>query len=161
MILHTSMDSPIGALTLAAKPEGLCGIYFQQHKPAPKRADWIEGDDGRFDEAKTWLTTYFIGETPARSPKILFTHGTPFQRRVWETLIDIPLGNTMTYGEIARTIGSEKASRAVGAAVGRNPLSIIVPCHRVIGSKAKLTGFAGGIQRKAWLLRHENAFPRY
>jgi methylated-DNA-[protein]-cysteine S-methyltransferase len=158
-ILQTSIESPIGELTLVANLEGLCGIYFVEHNPAPQRSAWIVGDDGRFDETKAWFNNYFRGFTSICLPKFVFSHGTSFQRKVWDTLLHIPFGSTMSYGEIARTIGSEKAVRAVGAAIGHNPLSIVVPCHRVIGRNSTLTGFAGGIERKAWLLHHEGAVP--
>lgn len=155
-ILHTRYESPIGTLTLVATAEGLCGLYFEQHKPAPKREGWHEQDDPRFEAAKQWLRAYFAGETPRDMPPLAFTHGTPFQRRVWEALRLIPRGSTTTYAQLARSIGAEKAVRAVGAAVGRNPISILIPCHRVLGSSGSLTGFAGGVERKRWLLQHEN-----
>jgi methylated-DNA-[protein]-cysteine S-methyltransferase len=153
----TTHASPLGELTLVASEEGLCGLYFTDHSPAPERKAW-KRDNGtrfRFDAARAWLDTWFAGSRPRRLPRLSISKGTPFQRRVWEVLQTIPQGKTTTYGDIARAIGSPRAIRAVGAAVGRNPLSLFIPCHRVIGRDGTLTGYAGGLQRKTWLLEHE------
>lgn len=156
-ILHQKLiPSPLGHLTLLVSGEMLCGLYFDHHRPAPKVMEtWQPCRDSRLDPAIAWLGRYFSGEMPAAMPPLTILRGTDFQRRVWSALRDIPAGETRTYGEIAQTIGSPAAVRAVGAAVGRNPLSLFIPCHRVVGKDGHLTGFAGGIDRKRWLLRHE------
>lgn len=151
----TTHASPLGELTLVASDEGLCGLYFQDHSPAPDRNGWKRDNGTRFDAARAWLDAWLANARPRRLPKLSISQGTPFQRRVWEVLQTIPQGKTTTYGDIARAIDSPRAVRAVGAAVGRNPLSLFIPCHRVIGRDGTLTGYAGGLQRKAWLLKHE------
>jgi methylated-DNA-[protein]-cysteine S-methyltransferase len=156
-IYYTTQSSPLGTLTLAAGGSGLCGVYFPGHQPAPSRAGWQPGDGPRFSAAREWLHAYFAGEKPRKFPPLTWLGGTEFQRRVWSALRDIPPGETRTYAAIARAIGAPAAVRAVGAAIGRNPLSILVPCHRVVGSSGALTGFAGGVERKRWLLAHEGA----
>lgn len=153
----TTHASPLGELTLVASDEGLCGLYFKDHSPAPERTRWQRDNGTRFDAARAWLDAWFANARPRRLPRLSIHNGTPFQRRVWEVLQTIPQGKTITYGDIARTIGSPRAVRAVGAAVGRNPLSLFIPCHRVIGRDGSLTGYAGGLQRKTWLLDHEGA----
>lgn len=154
-IHFTTHASPLGELTLAATDEGLCGLYFKGHKPAPKRVGWKRDNGPRFDAARTWLDAYFAGEKPRKLPAHAIAAGTPFQRSVWEALRTIPRGKTTTYAELAAAIGSPKALRAVGAAVGRNPISILIPCHRVIGRDGSLTGYAGGLTRKKHLLALE------
>lgn len=154
-ICFTTHESPLGELTLAATDEGLCGLYFKGHKPAPGRKGWRRDDGPRFDAARSWLDSWFAKARSRRLPRLSILSGTPFQRRVWDVLQTIPQGKTMTYGDIARSLGSPRAGRAVGAAVGRNPLSLFIPCHRVIGQDGSLTGYAGGLQRKTWLLSHE------
>jgi methylated-DNA-[protein]-cysteine S-methyltransferase len=155
----TTHASPLGELTLVASDEGLCGLYFKDHSPAPERNGWQRDNGTRFDAARAWLDNWFANAKARRLPRLGIRKGTPFQRRVWEMLQTIPQGKTTTYGEIARAIGSPRAVRAVGAAVGRNPVSIFIPCHRVIGRDGSLTGFAGGLQRKTWLLKHEGVSP--
>lgn len=155
----TNHASPLGELTLVASDEGLCGLYFKDHRPAPERKGWKRDNGTRFDAARTWLDAWFADARPRRLPRISITTGTAFQRRVWDVLQTIPQGETTTYGDIARTLGSPRAVRAVGSAVGRNPLSVLIPCHRVIGRDGTLTGYAGGLQRKAWLLMHEGVSP--
>jgi len=154
-IHFTTHASPLGELTLAATDDGLCGLYFKGHKPAPKREGWKRDNGLRFDAARTWLDAYFAGEKPRKLPAHAIAAGTPFQRSVWQALRAIPRGKTTTYAELATGIGSPKAVRAVGAAVGRNPLSILIPCHRVIGRDGSLTGYAGGLTRKKQLLALE------
>ena len=154
----TELTSPLGMLTIAATDEGLCGLYFEDHKhPPADKANWVNEDEPRFGEAREWLRRYFSGEKPGRTPKLMQGEGTDFQKRVWRALTKIAPGETLTYAQIADSIGSPNAVRAVGAAIGRNPLSIFVPCHRVVGSNGSLTGFAGGVERKRWLLTHEGA----
>jgi methylated-DNA-[protein]-cysteine S-methyltransferase len=155
----TTVMSPLGSITLTATESSLCGLYLNGQKHWPKDADLWSRDDGpRFDAAREWLADYFTTQAGEKMPKVVFASGTDFQKRVWQALRNIPQGKTITYGQLAAQIHAVKAVRAVGAAVGRNPLSIIVPCHRVIGSSGALTGYAGGLERKRWLLEHEVGF---
>ena len=153
---YTYMASPIGRLLLTGDDQGLTLISLPEDRyrrePAP---DW-RADEGPFDAALDQLGEYFAG---ARTDfdLALAPRGTPFQRAVWDALRTIPYGETRSYGEIAGTIGKPTASRAVGAANGSNPLPIVVPCHRVIGSTGKLTGFGGGLETKAALLALERS----
>ncbi len=157
-IHFTEAESPLGQITLAATEDGLCGLYFegQRHWPADSGA-WIRDDGPRFDAARLALGRYFSRVETEDGLGIAIAGGTEFQRRVWSALRGIPRGQTWTYGQLAESLGEAKAVRAVGAAVGRNPVSIFIPCHRVIGSSGSLTGYAGGLERKRWLLRHEGA----
>ncbi len=156
-IYFTTCPSPLGELTLTATNKGLCGLYFEDHKYWPANQSSWQRDDSRFDAARSWLTNYFAGKKNKALPALDIVTGTDFQRRIWQALRNIPSGRTQTYAEMAKAIGNPKAVRAVGAAIGRNPISIIVPCHRVVGSNGSLTGFAGGVERKRWLLQHEQA----
>ena len=153
-IFYTTLDSPVGALFLASDGEAITELFMEKHKGGPKPIDnWLR-DDGLFREAAGQLRAYFAGElTEFDLP--LATGGAPFQQRVWAELRKIPYGSTISYGELARRVGDPKASRAVGAANGSNPISIIIPCHRVIGSNGRLTGYGGGIERKKFLLEFE------
>jgi len=153
-IFYTILDSPVGALFLTSNGEAVTELFMEKHKGGPKPiGDWSR-DDGLFREAADQLRAYFAGElTEFDLP--LATGGAPFQRRVWAELRKIPYGSTISYGELARLVGNPKAARAVGAANGDNPISIIIPCHRVIGSNGKLTGYGGGIERKKFLLEFE------
>jgi methylated-DNA-[protein]-cysteine S-methyltransferase len=155
---HVSMtvDSPVGKLTLVATDDGLAGILWENDRPRRVRLN-VVAEDARHPvllETARQLTEYFAGKRTAFSVA-LDVSGTPFQRKVWSALLTIPFGQTRSYAEIARQIGSPSAVRAVGAANGRNPVSIIAPCHRVIGSTGKLTGFAAGLDAKARLLELE------
>lgn len=145
-------DSPIGPLTLHSDGAAITGVEFDDPKyplpPSPR------GEDGVLKQARRELDLYFAGKLKAFSVP-LAPRGTPFQQRVWEALRTIPYGVTRSYGEQAVAIGSPKAFRAVGLANGKNPISIIVPCHRVIGANGDLTGFGGGMARKHYLLQHE------
>ncbi len=152
--ITTSVDSPVGTLTLSASDGFLTGMYMhgQRHAP-PDRTDGRR-DDAWFADVVDQLHAYFDGDlTEFRIPVRL--DGTDFQRKVWSNLQHIPYGETISYGDLARRVGSPNASRAVGLANGRNPVCIIVPCHRVIGSNGQLTGYGGGLERKTWLLDHE------
>jgi methylated-DNA-[protein]-cysteine S-methyltransferase len=158
MIYKTTVQSPLGEILLATTEAGLCGLFFPGQKHFPANAEsWAEVDpaDSRFRPAKLWLDAYFSKSALPPQPSLDFAWGTEFQRRVWEALIVIPPAETTTYSAIAQSIGSPTAVRAVGAAVGKNPISIIVPCHRVIGSSGGLTGYAGGLEKKRWMLAHE------
>lgn len=152
---QTIAPTPLGDIRLVRTPVGLAGMWFegQKHHPGELPAPHVE-DDPLLREAAARLSRYFDGGTEAFDLP-LDLHGTPFQRAVWQALIAIGHGRKRTYGDIARSIGSPTAVRAVGAAVGRNPVSIIVPCHRVLGGDGSLTGYAGGVERKRALLRLE------
>lgn len=153
---HTTIDSPIGELMLVARDGVLCGIYFPGHWYPPAPDALGERSDTGFEQAAHELAEYFAGER--RSFDLPTTAaGDAFQQRVWPLIDRIPYGETSTYGELARELGDVSLARAVGGAVGRNPLSIIVPCHRVVGKDAKLTGYAGGLERKRFLLELEGA----
>lgn len=156
-ILHTTLDSPVGPLLLAAGDDGLRLIEFANPRhPTTPEADWREGDNAVLRVTRAQLREYFAGARRAFDLP-LAPRGTAFQRRVWDALATIPYGSTTSYGEIARRIGTPDAVRAVGAANGRNPLPIVVPCHRVIGADGSLTGFGGGLPTKRFLLRLEGA----
>ncbi len=155
---QTSVATPLGALLLARTSKGLAGAWFegQKHHPGPLDAPQ-RPDDPVLRAAAGLLLGYFEGKT-TEFDLPLDLHGTAFQRSVWQALLRIASGETRSYGEIARELGSPQAVRAVGSAVGSNPLSVIVPCHRVIGSAGDLTGYAGGVARKRALLQLEGAF---
>jgi methylated-DNA-[protein]-cysteine S-methyltransferase len=157
MIYFTYFESPIQTLRLVSDGRSLIGLYMmaEKHNLIP-RNDWLENDAVEpFAVVKQQLNDYFTGRlTTFDLP--LAPHGTAFQQKVWQALQTIPYGKTISYGELARHIGQPTASRAVGLANGRNPISIIVPCHRVVGASGKLTGYGGGIERKQWLLNHES-----
>ena len=150
-----SVDTPLGQLRLVGRESALLGIYFPDHTPPPRYAA-PDRDHPILDAAAAQLVAWCAGVRDDFDLPIAL-EGTPFQQSVWQALLDIPLGETRTYGALARVLGKPAGSaRAVGAAVGRNPLSIVVPCHRVVGAKGQLTGFAGGLQRKRWLLARES-----
>ena len=153
MDLVSRYDSPLGEIVLAADGDALIGLWFsvQAHFGAGLRGA-ESGDCAVLREAKVWLDDYFAGNVPTRTPK-LSPRGTDFQQRVWAELLRIPRGKTVTYGELAERLGSH--ARAVGGAVGRNPISIMIPCHRVVGKDGSLTGYAGGTWRKEALLQIE------
>ncbi|MGV3572303.1 MAG: methylated-DNA--[protein]-cysteine S-methyltransferase [Ramlibacter sp.] len=152
------VESPLGTMLLAATDRGLAGLWFlgQRHGPAA-----VPGPEVRehpvLAEAERQLHAYFAGERSSFDLPIDFAWGTPFQQSVWQALLAIPPGQTTSYGELGRRVGRPQAARAIGAAVGRNPVSIVVPCHRVLGTAGALTGYAGGIERKTALLRLEGA----
>lgn len=156
---HTVTDSPIGPLTLVATDGVLAGLYMAEQRHRPDEGDFGPRDDGGFEEVVEQLDAYFCGER-IEFDVALATGGTDFQRLVWKALCEIPYGATMSYGELAERIGRPRASRAVGLANGRNPVGIIVPCHRVIGSSGSLTGYGGGMERKRWLLDHEKTHEK-
>jgi methylated-DNA-[protein]-cysteine S-methyltransferase len=152
------IDSPVGRLRLVGTNDGLAAILWENDPPRRVRLN-IEGEDHSHPvlvEAERQLNEYFAGRRTAFELKLDFA-GTSFQRKVWNALLTIPFGQTRSYGQIAEQIGSPSAMRAVGAANGRNPISIVAPCHRVIGATGKLTGFAGGLETKAYLLSLERA----
>jgi methylated-DNA-[protein]-cysteine S-methyltransferase len=151
---HTIVDSPLGPLTLTAVDGVLSGLYYLGHRPAPRPDAFGARDPGAFADAERQLAEYFAGERTAFE---LAVHpaGGAFQQAVWGHLDAIPYGATCTYGDIARALGGPALARAVGTAVGRNPLSVIRPCHRVLGRDGRLTGYAGGLDRKQALLELE------
>ena len=155
-MLYSYVDSPLRRVLLTSDGEALTGLYLEGQKYEPRPADdWVRDDAlPLFVTTATQLDEYFAG-TRSRFELPLAPVGTPFQRQVWLALEELPYGGRVTYGELARRLGRPQAARAVGAAVGRNPVSIIVPCHRVVGSDGALTGYAGGLERKQALLRLE------
>lgn len=152
---QASFDSPLGPMLLARTSKGLAGVWFEGQKdhPGPLAAPEAPNDP-LLHAAARQLADYFAGRA-VRFELPLDLHGTPFQRSVWRALLGIASGGTRSYADIARQVGAPRAVRAVGAAVGKNPLSVIVPCHRVVGSDGALTGYAGGLERKQALLRLE------
>ncbi|GAB3707018.1 methylated-DNA--[protein]-cysteine S-methyltransferase [Mariniluteicoccus flavus] len=162
---YAVVETTIGALDVVVDQgsEGhdvVVGIYFPGHWTRPDRALWgrrVEPEEPIFAQTRTELEELFAGERTAFTVPIEL-RGTPFQRAVWDVLLTIPPGRTVTYGDVAARVGSRNA-QLVGQAVGHNPISIIVPCHRVVGSQGTLTGYAGGVDRKAWLLEVEGALP--
>jgi methylated-DNA-[protein]-cysteine S-methyltransferase len=155
MTLFTmTLKSPVGPLRLFATEGALTAIYLENHKGAPALTASEREDHPVLLAARRQLEEYFAGERVSFDLP-LEPSGTPFQQAVWMALREIPLGATWSYGDLARHVGRAGAARAVGAANGKNPLSIIVPCHRVVGSDGTLTGYAGGVPVKRWLLDHE------
>jgi len=151
---HTVTDSPLGPLTLVAQDGALCGLYMTAQRHLPDPAGFGPRDAAACREVVAQLRAYFAGELRAFDVPVVLT-GTDFQRRVWAALTQIPYGQTRTYGQLAAAIGQPTASRAVGLANGRNPVGIVVPCHRVVGSGGSLTGYGGGTDRKRHLLELE------
>ena len=162
-----SYASPLGEIILSSDGEALTGLWFRDQKHLP---DWLCDVDCPsrsisdrpvpvLDEAVRWLDSYFAGREPGFTPLLRPYKPSPFRQKVWEALREIPYGETRTYGEIAEKIGCRQSAQAVGNAVGHNPISLIIPCHRVLGKDGSLTGYAGGLERKAWLLRLEGSLP--
>ena len=154
-------DSPLGGITLASDGTHLVGLWFdgQMYFARGLAKEHEEKNLPIFAETERWLAMYFSGKRPGFTPSILL-RGTPFQKEVWDILLTIPYGQTMTYGETAAQIVKKKgikkmSAQAVGGAVGHNPITLIVPCHRVVGANGNLTGYAGGVERKKWLLELE------
>jgi len=153
---HTVIDSPYGPLTLVAEAGTLCGLYMSDQRHRPPEETFGTPDATAFAEAEDQLRAYFAGELKEFTLELTL-NGTPFQRSVWDQLRKIPYGETRSYGELAEALGNPSASRAVGLANGRNPIGIIVPCHRVVGANGGLTGYGGGLTRKRRLLDLETA----
>ena len=166
MIELASVDSPIGPLTVAARAGHVCLLHFGGEDRYVR--GWIErwypgmALERTPDPARvvSTLRRYFDGALDVLDEVPVELNGTPFQKRVWQRLRAVRAGSTASYAELARTIGASNAVRAVGAANGANPVAVIVPCHRIIGSNGSLTGYGGGLERKRWLLRHERAAAR-
>ncbi len=159
-VFTRTIDSPVGPLFIAASDAGLHAVEFAEHRhPVPRGNDWRDGAHRVLDATTLQLGEYFAG-TRQTFDLPFAARGTPFQKQVWDALTRIPYGRTASYIELARMVDKPSASRAVGAANGRNPLSIVVPCHRVIGASGALTGFGGGLPTKEFLLTLEGAWPR-
>ncbi len=152
------LQSPVGDLLLLGDGESLTGLYLESAPPTSGIASPLRRDDATFQVVRQELERYFAGDLRNFSVP-LAPRGTPFQLAVWATLLAIPYGETRSYGEIAAAIGRPTAARAVGLANGRNPISLIIPCHRVIGQDGSLTGYGWGLPRKRWLLAHEGVGP--
>jgi len=159
-IVQTRFESPMGSIIIAATPQGLAGLWFDGQRHLPPElvgpAVWpTDPDHPVLKKVSQQLTEYFAGQRTQFDVPLDLACGTAFQQSVWQALLAIPQGGTASYGEVSQRIGKPAAVRAVGAAVGRNPVSIIVPCHRVMGANGALTGYAGGLDRKSALLRLE------
>jgi methylated-DNA-[protein]-cysteine S-methyltransferase len=155
MLAYDRYRSPQGTLLLTATPKGLAGVYFKGQKHLPKQRGWqLDRRHPVLKRAKKELAQYFAGRRK-RFSVALDPRGTPFQRAVWKQIARVRFGETLSYGELARRAGHPGSARAAGAATGRNPIGIIVPCHRIVGSNGSLTGYAGGLARKRGLLALE------
>jgi methylated-DNA-[protein]-cysteine S-methyltransferase len=156
-ILQRRIATPLGPLTAARSEAGLSGLWFdgQKHHPGPLGVAEDDGSDAVLSATEAALAAYFAGQ-PFQMPP-LDPAGTAFQREVWQALLTIEAGASDTYGQLAERLGRAQAARALGAAVGRNPISILIPCHRVVGADGSLTGYAGGLDRKKALLSLEGA----
>ena len=151
-------DSPLGPIILAISHDALCGLWFDDQRHQPDTSAWPQTPDHPVaKQARTQLDEYFAGQRTAFDLPLSLSGGTAFQQAVWRALLHIPSGATRSYGALSADIGRPGAVRAVGGAVGRNPVSILVPCHRVIGASGALTGYAGGLERKIALLQLESA----
>lgn len=153
---HTVVDSPLGALTLVAEGDALSGVYFEGHRRGPSQDSLGPREEAGFEDARAQLEEYFAGRL-RHFDLPLAPRGDSFQQRVWKLLEQIPYAETRSYGQLARELGDPALAQAVGAANGRNPLSIIVPCHRVVAADGSLTGYAGGLERKRHLLDLEES----
>ncbi len=153
----SELDSPVGALWLLGDGERLTGLYMHEQRHRPSVPEGCERNDKAFRLVREQLKAYFVGSLQ-QFEVTLAGDGSPFQRTVWKALCKIPFGVTESYGGLAKRIGNANASRAVGLANGKNPIGIIVPCHRVVGANGALTGYGGGLERKQWLLEHERRY---
>lgn len=151
---YSYLETPIGKMTLQATDDGVAGAWFEMQTTEPSHLGQRQENHPVLVHAKKQLQEYFEGKRFVFDIP-LAAQGTPFQMNVWQALTQIDYGKTCSYQDIADSIHNPKAVRAIGLANGKNPISVIVPCHRVIGKNGKLTGYAGGIERKAWLLEHE------
>lgn len=155
---HASYASPLGRLLLAADQGGLTGVWFEGQNHQSVASDWPETTDHPLlRRAQSQLREYFAGQRQSFDLPLDLSAGTAFQQTVWRALLKIPFGRTSSYGALSADIGRATAVRAVGLAIGRNPLAILVPCHRVLGKDGSLTGYAGGLERKVALLQLEGA----
>lgn len=164
MSIYTSkFNSPIGELTIVSNENTILELFLPGHSTHFTKKTLIQGQNEPIIYAKHWLDDYFSGKCPLVDSRKLTPQGTRFQAQVWQILTQIPYGQTVTYGRIARTICqlnhvSKMSAQAVGQAVGKNPIAIMIPCHRVVGASGELTGYAGGIERKLFLLQHEGLY---
>ena len=157
-IVQARFASPLGPMLVAATTQGLAGIWFEQQRHFPDARGWPQAPQHPLLQAATrQLTEYFAGDRMTFDLPLDLHGGTAFQQSVWRALLAIPRGNTISYRTLSERTGCPAGARAVGAAVGRNPLTIVVPCHRVVGADGSLTGYAGGLERKRALLRLEGA----
>ena len=171
-LYRTILPTPLGDMLALASDDGLCALEFMTVKGRARGEErltrlharlkrWfppheiLDGETPTIARTRAWLAAYFAGASADISGVALDMRGAPFEKRVWQSLRSIPPGETTSYGAIAKALGAAGASRAVGAANGANPIAIIVPCHRVIGSSGSLTGYGGGLERKTWLIDHE------
>ena len=154
-MIVTTFNSPLGQIRLCSDENYITAVTFagQKHENIHIPSDAVPGNCPVFEQTKDWLTQYFEGHIPNFLPPIK-PIGTPFQQSVWKRLLEIPYGETVTYGELAKHLECHSA-QAVGGAVGRNPISVLIPCHRVVGTDGKLTGYAGGVEKKEYLLNLE------
>ena len=160
MLSYDEFASPQGRMILTATAKGLAGVYFKGQKHFPKQRDWRRDPrNAVLKQAKRELAEYFAGRR-AHFSVALDPQGTPFQRSVWKQIAKVGFGKTLTYGELAKRAGHPGSARAAGAATGRNPIGILVPCHRILGSDGTLNGYAGGLGRKRALLSLEGALAR-
>ena len=175
-LARSIVSTPLGDMLALASPDALCALEFvgtsdgrrarRLTRLDERRRRWfpphdvVDRESPIVKRTRRWLDAYFGGRSADVGDLPLAMHGAPFERRVWEALLEIPPGQTASYGSIAKKLGSANASRAVGAANGANPIAIIVPCHRVIGSSGSLVGYGGGLDRKTWLLDHERRWRR-
>jgi methylated-DNA-[protein]-cysteine S-methyltransferase len=150
MTYFSLCPSPVGTLLLISDGKSLTGLTFGSPEPHWKAQESL----AIFNSTKRWLNAYFAGKPTVRDFSLALS-GTTFQHRVWDLLAQIPYGETVTYGQLAKQLGGKISAQAVGQAVGKNPIAIIIPCHRVVGAGGQLTGYAWGMERKHWLLRHE------
>ncbi|HZT75549.1 MAG TPA: methylated-DNA--[protein]-cysteine S-methyltransferase [Vicinamibacterales bacterium] len=168
---RATIETPLGPMMALASEAGLCALEFTGPKKRLTRLDArltrhfpphdiVDEDDRIIERTRRWLRDYFAGDAAAIGDLPLDLHGAEFERRVWRALLRIPAGETRSYGSLAKALGNPGAARAVGMANGANPIAIIVPCHRVIGSSGSLTGYGGGLDRKTWLLDHERRWRR-
>ena len=158
-VRYTRVASPVGPWLLLSDGAALTGLYPESHRAVPVEDDAWARDDAFFAGVVDQLRAYFAGHLTVFNVP-LAPQGTAFKKQAWSALREIPLGATTTYGALAAHVGRPSAARAVGAANGKNPISLIVPCHRVIGGSGSLTGYAGGVELKAWLLEHEATMAR-
>jgi methylated-DNA-[protein]-cysteine S-methyltransferase len=157
-IATTTFDSPLGLMRVAASPQGVCGVWFEGQRHQTDASAWPTlPDHPLLQQATVQLTQYFAGQRHQFDLPLDLNGGTPFQQAVWQALLSLAFGKTCSYGNLSAQIGRPKAVRAVSGAVARNPVSLIVPCHRVLGTSGALTGYAGGLDRKAALLKLEGA----
>ncbi|MCU0286878.1 MAG: methylated-DNA--[protein]-cysteine S-methyltransferase [Acidobacteria bacterium] len=170
VLMQRVISSPIGPLLIFVSEKGLCSVefyYLERRVLLQKRLDkWLskpklmDGENGITGLTVDWLEKYFRGDLSSLEIPPLDIRGSDFELQTWKELLKIPFGRTITYGQLADRIGKPKGARAVGGCVGRNPVAIIIPCHRVIGSNGTLTGFGGGLENKKWLLDHERHFAQ-